>query len=256
MRLKLAKSQWRVLVQTFHSVSHCKVGKKYPRSWGGQFGSTPGPKEAAAAVRVWGWKIDFQQMDSVWFLLIQMVCLFKCTLFPDKMNWIQTAITEIINMFSKGLMRKQEPVQKFKKKRCFSEPLDVYGHRRKVHQSWISSPVPDVQPAHQTPEPATSVLILETLHSFLHPLILLVSPPSHTNKNKMSQMSAAWRDESEKPTRRTLMKNKSLLNPIWGEPGPNTHHSRLQRPFWHHSTLWFQDIREEDAPILTCIPKS
>lgn len=83
--------------------------------------------------------------------------------------------------------------------------------RAPVEGSSVMS-VPDVQPAHPTAEPAVSS------HFRNIPLSpaarsSLLSSLTHTNKNKMSQMSAAWR-ESKKPTRRTLMKNKSLLNPI------------------------------------------
>lgn len=104
-----------------------------------------------------------------------------------KRHRTQTAATaEPIDMFSKGLMQKQEAVPK---QRCW----DVYGHRRKVHQSWKSPPVPDVQPAHQTAEPAASSHFRNiTLSPAAHSSLL--SSLTHTNKNKMSQMSAAWRD--------------------------------------------------------------
>lgn len=124
---------------------------------------------------------------GLWFLLIRMICLFNCILSPDKSHRTQTAAAaEPIGMFSKGLMQKQGAVPK---QRCW----DVYGHRWKVHQSWKSPPVPDVQPAHQTAEPAVSshfrnIALSLAAHSSL------LSSLTHTNKNKMSQMSAAWRD--------------------------------------------------------------
>lgn len=127
-----------------------------------------------------------QQMDWVWFLLIRRICSFNCVLFPDKRNRMQTAAAaEAVDVFSTGLRQEQE----VPKQRCWG----VYGHRRKVHHSRKSPPAPDVQPAHQTAEPAVSSHFRNITLSPAAQSSRL-SSLTHTNKNKMSQMSAAWRD--------------------------------------------------------------
>lgn len=103
-------------MQTLHSFSHCEATKKPQR---GREDDLAGPSDPEAAA---GLEIDFfQQLDCLIPADTDDLFIEMHFIPPDRSNCERTAAAaEPIDMFSKGLMQKQEPVPK---QRC----VDVYG---------------------------------------------------------------------------------------------------------------------------------